>query len=92
MNLLWLQSGGCGGCTMSLLCSDARDVWGCCRRPAVASLASVAVGASGDEVRALLAEFESGGPAAGSCASKAPAALAPTAAGASTCWRAPAGR
>jgi NiFe hydrogenase small subunit HydA len=23
MNLVWLQSGGCGGCTMSLLCHDA---------------------------------------------------------------------
>lgn len=28
MNLLWLQSGGCGGCTMSLLCADARDLFG----------------------------------------------------------------
>jgi uptake hydrogenase small subunit len=26
MNLLWLQSGGCGGCTMSLLCADTRDL------------------------------------------------------------------
>lgn len=26
LNLLWLQSGGCGGCTMSLLCSDAKHV------------------------------------------------------------------
>lgn len=26
MNLLWLQSGGCGGCTMSLLCHDAGSV------------------------------------------------------------------
>ena len=25
-NLLWLQSAGCGGCTMSLLCSGARDL------------------------------------------------------------------
>lgn len=25
MKLLWLQSGGCGGCTMSLLCADTRD-------------------------------------------------------------------
>ena len=22
MNILWLQSGGCGGCTMSLLCAE----------------------------------------------------------------------
>ncbi len=28
MNLVWLQSGGCGGCSMSLLCSDARDLFG----------------------------------------------------------------
>ncbi len=26
LNLIWLQSGGCGGCTMSLLCSDHRDL------------------------------------------------------------------
>ena len=25
-NLLWLQSGGCGGCTMSLLCAEAPDL------------------------------------------------------------------
>ncbi|MBR0566133.1 HupU protein [Azoarcus sp. L1K30] len=26
MNILWLQSGGCGGCTMSLLCAESPDV------------------------------------------------------------------
>jgi ferredoxin hydrogenase small subunit len=26
LKLLWLQSGGCGGCTMSLLCADTRDL------------------------------------------------------------------
>lgn len=31
MNLIWLQSGGCGGCTMSLLCADARDLLGLLR-------------------------------------------------------------
>jgi len=25
LNTLWLQSGGCGGCTMSLLCADSTD-------------------------------------------------------------------
>ena len=25
MNVLWLQSGGCGGCSMSLLCADTAD-------------------------------------------------------------------
>jgi len=28
MNLIWLQSGGCGGCTMSLLSADVRDLFG----------------------------------------------------------------
>ena len=27
MNLVWLQSGGCGGCTMSLLCHDSNDLF-----------------------------------------------------------------
>lgn len=27
-NVLWLQSGGCGGCTMSLLCADTPDFHG----------------------------------------------------------------
>ncbi|HYQ71642.1 MAG TPA: HupU protein, partial [Gammaproteobacteria bacterium] len=26
LNLLWLQSGGCGGCTLSLLCAESPDV------------------------------------------------------------------
>ncbi len=26
MNLLWLQSGGCGGCSLSLLCAESPDV------------------------------------------------------------------
>ena len=61
MNLLWLQSGGCGGCTMSLLCSGARDVLGLLSSAGInlawhPSLSE----ASGDEVRALLADFESG--------------------------------
>jgi ferredoxin hydrogenase small subunit len=28
MNLLWLQSGGCGGCSMSLLGAESRDLFG----------------------------------------------------------------
>lgn len=28
MNVLWLQSGGCGGCSMSLLCADTLDFHG----------------------------------------------------------------
>jgi uptake hydrogenase small subunit len=30
-NVLWLQSGGCGGCTMSLLCADSTDFFGTLR-------------------------------------------------------------
>lgn len=28
LNVVWLQSGGCGGCTISLLNSDSRDLFG----------------------------------------------------------------
>ena len=28
MNVLWVQSGGCGGCSMSLLCADTTDFQG----------------------------------------------------------------
>lgn len=28
LNVLWLQSGGCGGCSMSLLCADTTDFHG----------------------------------------------------------------
>ena len=28
LNVLWLQSGGCGGCSMSLLCADTTDFQG----------------------------------------------------------------
>ncbi|MBI2313528.1 MAG: HupU protein [Betaproteobacteria bacterium] len=27
LNVLWLQSGGCGGCTMSWLCADSRNLF-----------------------------------------------------------------
>lgn len=36
LNLVWLQSGGCGGCTMSLLCSGARDLFGALRGGGIA--------------------------------------------------------
>ncbi|MFP5513723.1 MAG: HupU protein, partial [Alphaproteobacteria bacterium] len=26
LSVLWLQSGGCGGCTMSLLCAESPDL------------------------------------------------------------------
>ena len=27
LNLLWLQSGGCGGCSLSLLCAEGPDLF-----------------------------------------------------------------
>lgn len=61
MKLLWLQSGGCGGCSMSLLCHESADLIG------LLGGAGIDIGwhpslsqASADEVLALLADFEHG--------------------------------
>ena len=35
VNVLWLQSGGCGGCSMSLLCADTADFRGQLRQSGV---------------------------------------------------------
>ena len=35
LNLLWLQSGGCGGCSMSLLCADTTDFFAQVRQAGV---------------------------------------------------------
>jgi ferredoxin hydrogenase small subunit len=34
-NVLWLQSGGCGGCSMSLLCADSADFHGQLRQAGI---------------------------------------------------------
>ncbi|MGG5629827.1 HupU protein, partial [Burkholderia vietnamiensis] len=34
-NVLWLQSGGCGGCNMSLLCADTPDFSGMLSRAGI---------------------------------------------------------
>ncbi|MCB1873153.1 MAG: HupU protein, partial [Gammaproteobacteria bacterium] len=56
-NLLWLQSGGCGGCSLSLLCAEAPDL--------VATLSGAGIDliwhpmlseASGSEMREILAK------------------------------------
>ncbi|HNE17487.1 MAG TPA: HupU protein [Rhodocyclaceae bacterium] len=61
MKLLWLQSGGCGGCTMSLLCSSARDLPGLLAGAGIELAWHPSLSeATGDAVRTLLAEFESG--------------------------------
>ena len=60
-NVLWLQSGGCGGCTMSLLCADTPDFFG--------TLASAGIGllwhpslslASGADALAILRDCAEG--------------------------------
>ncbi|MCB1889932.1 MAG: HupU protein [Rhodocyclaceae bacterium] len=61
MNLLWLQSGGCGGCTMSLLCTDAQDFVGLLADAGVDLLWHPSLSEqSGQEVIDLLTAIESG--------------------------------
>ena len=55
MNVLWLQSGGCGGCSMSLLCADTTDFHGALRDAGIEMLWHPSFStASGDEVITLL--------------------------------------
>ena len=61
MNLLWLQSGGCGGCSMSLLCADSRDLIGQLRDSNIDVLWHPSLSeASGDVVLELLADCADG--------------------------------
>ena len=62
MNVLWLQSGGCGGCSMSLLCADTTDFQGHLRDGGVNLLWHPSLSmASGEEVIALLHSVLDGG-------------------------------
>ena len=55
MNVLWLQSGGCGGCSMSLLCADTADFPALLRANGVQLLWHPSLSLqSGDELVALL--------------------------------------
>jgi len=55
LNVLWLQSGGCGGCSMSLLCADSADFPAMLSANGIALLWHPALSlASGDELLALL--------------------------------------
>ena len=55
LDVLWLQSGGCGGCSMSLLCADTPDFDGLLASAGIRLLWHPALSlASGDEVIALL--------------------------------------
>ena len=48
-NVLWLQSGGCGGCTMSLLCADTPDLPGLLRDNGINLLGHPALSLKGGE-------------------------------------------
>lgn len=61
MNVLWLQSAGCGGCTMSLLCAEAPGVLDLLDGAGVEFLWHPTLSeASGGAVRALLERIERG--------------------------------
>lgn len=59
MNILWLQSAGCGGCTMSLLCAEAPNVMDLLEGAGLSFLWHPALSeASGHEVRSILQDIE----------------------------------
>lgn len=59
MNILWLQSAGCGGCTMSLLCAESPGVLDLLKGAGLEFLWHPALSEqSGGEVRTLLAQIE----------------------------------
>lgn len=61
MNVLWLQSAGCGGCTMSLLCAESPAVFDLFKGAGINILWHPTLSIeSGGEVRALLHKIESG--------------------------------
>ncbi|MFD1343848.1 NADH-quinone oxidoreductase subunit B family protein [Litorisediminicola beolgyonensis] len=61
MNILWLQSAGCGGCTMSLLCAESPGVFDILGDAGLRFLWHPALSTeTGGEVRRLLAEVEAG--------------------------------
>jgi ferredoxin hydrogenase small subunit len=61
LNVLWLQSGGCGGCSMSLLCADATDFPDLLRGTGIELLWHPSLSlASGDELIGLLEDCAAG--------------------------------
>ena len=61
MNLLWLQSAGCGGCTMSLLCAENPNVYDLLDGAGIELLWHPTLSeATGAPVRALLEDIEAG--------------------------------
>lgn len=61
LNVLWLQSGGCGGCTMSLLCAESPDLLATLEGAGIHLLWHPSLSeASGDEVVDLLEDICAG--------------------------------
>lgn len=61
MNILWLQSGGCGGCTMSLLCAEDPNVLALLAGAGLEFLWHPTLSeATGAPVRALLGDIRDG--------------------------------
>ena len=61
LEVLWLQSGGCGGCTMSLLCAESPDLLGTLEGAGICLLWHPSLSeASGNEVLALLEKIAAG--------------------------------
>lgn len=61
MNILWLQSAGCGGCTMSLLCAESPGVFDLLGDAGLSFLWHPALSTeTGHEVRAILSAVETG--------------------------------
>lgn len=60
-NVLWLQSGGCGGCTLSLLCAESPDLFTTLDSAGIRLLWHPSLSeASGAEVQRLFADILSG--------------------------------
>ena len=90
--VLWLQSGGCGGCSMSMLCADTQDFAAMLRGGGIEILWHPALSlANGGELIDLLEDCAAGRVAFDALVHRRRAvARARTAPGASTCWPAPA--
>jgi ferredoxin hydrogenase small subunit len=61
LNIVWLQAGGCGGCTMALLGADSRDFFAALAAQNLAFAFHPSLGeATGGETMAVLNEYRSG--------------------------------
>jgi Ni,Fe-hydrogenase I small subunit len=78
MKVLWLQSGGCGGCTQSMLCSEPRSLFDELRDAGIEFLWHPALSvASGEEALTILEDCAEGRLAFDVlCASKGPCCAA----------------